>query len=127
MPFERLVEVLNPARSLARHPLFQVMLTLQNNAAASLELAGLGSAFEPVASASAKFDLSVSLAEQRGADGRPAGIAGVVEYATDLFDRASVAALAGRPVRPLAAAVAGGAPPPAPPRPTLPPPRPPHP
>src|SRR5258708_18662220 len=95
MPFERLVEVLNPARSLARHPLFQVMLTLQNNAAASLELAGLGSAFEPVASASAKFDLSVSLAEQRGADGRPAGIAGVVEYATDLFDRASGSALAG--------------------------------
>src|SRR5258708_23974534 len=96
MPFERLVEVLNPARSLARHPLFQVMLTLQNNAAASLELAGLGSAFEPVASASAKFDLSVSLAEQRGADGRPAGVAGGVGDATHLFDRARLAALAGR-------------------------------
>ena len=77
MPFERLVEVINPARSLARHPLFQVMLALQNNVAVRLELPGLRSAFEPVATASAKFDLSVSLSEQRAADGTPAGIAGV--------------------------------------------------
>ena len=92
LPFERLVEVLNPARSLARHPLFQVMLVLQNNAAAGLELAGLDVRFEPVAGASAKFDLSLSLGERRGVDGSPAGISGTLEYASDLFEASSVAA-----------------------------------
>ena len=61
LPFERLVEVLNPARSLARHPLFQVMLALQNNAPVSLDLVGLSVSVELVDTASAKFDLSISL------------------------------------------------------------------
>src|SRR5262249_24513475 len=88
-------------------PLFQVMLALQNNAPANLELPGLVAILEPVDTASAKFDLFFDLAEQRrGSDGQPAGIDGVLEYATDLFDRASVEALAGRLVRLLEAAVA---------------------
>ncbi|HEX9373573.1 MAG TPA: condensation domain-containing protein, partial [Roseiflexaceae bacterium] len=106
VPFERLVEVLNPARSLARHPLFQVMLALQNAGAIDLDLAGLTAVPEPVATSSAKFDLSVSLGEQRGPDGTPAGITGVVEYATDLFDRTSIEALVQRLVRLLETAVA---------------------
>ena len=106
LPFERLVEALNPARSLARHPLFQVMLAFQNNAEPGLALPGLAVAFEPVASRSAQFDLSVSLGERHAADGSPAGIDGVIEYATDLFERASVEALAGRLVRLLEAAAA---------------------
>ena len=105
LPFERLVEVLNPARSLSRHPLFQVMLAFQNNAEVHLDLPGLSATFEPVTTASAKFDLSVSLGEQRAADGTPAGITGVVEYATDLFDRKSVEALVERLIRLLEAAV----------------------
>ncbi|MEK6230027.1 MAG: condensation domain-containing protein, partial [Actinomycetota bacterium] len=106
VPFERLVEALNPARSLSRHPLFQVMLAFQNNAAVALELDGLEASFEPVATATSKFDLSLSLGEARSADGEPAGLAGTLEYASDLFDRSSVAALAGRLVRLLEAAVA---------------------
>src|SRR5262249_3517877 len=106
LPFERLVEVLNPARSLSRHPLFQVMLAFQNQGAVELDLSGLRARFEPGASASAKFDLSVSLAERRAADGSPAGIEGVLEYATDLFERSSVERLAERLVRLLSAAVA---------------------
>ena len=106
LPFERLGESVNPARSLARHPLFQVMLAFQSNAPVGLDLPGLTTAFEPVAATTAKFDLSVSLGEQRGRDGTPMGIHGVLEYATDLFDRASVEAMAGRLVRLLEAALA---------------------
>src|SRR5262249_39928909 len=106
LPFERLVEVLNPSRSLSRHPLFQVMLVLQNNAAPRLELPGLSVSAEPVVAAGANVDLSVSLIEERGADGRPGGIAGIIEYATDLFDRASVEAIADRLIRLLHAAIA---------------------
>ena len=106
VPFERLVEVLNPARSLSRHPLFQVMLALQNTADVRFELAGLRARLEPVATASAKFDLSLSLCERRGADGSPAGIDGVLEYAADLFDRSSIEALSLRLVRLLEGMVA---------------------
>ena len=106
LPFERLVEVLNPSRSLARHPLFQVVLTLQNNAAVSIDLAELSASVEAVATSSAKFDLTLSLGEERAADGSAAGIHGMLEYATDLFDRESVEALGGRLIRLLEASVA---------------------
>ena len=107
LPFERLVEVLNPARSLSRHPLFQVMLALQNNAAAELRPAGAdrqrSNRSRPPAPSSTCRSASASSAR---ADGSPAGIGGVLEYATDLFDRASVEALGARLVRLLEAAVA---------------------
>src|SRR5258708_16185879 len=90
LPFERLVEVLNPARSLSRHPLFQVMLGLQNDAEPALNLVELSGRPEPVAITSAKFDLSLDLVEQRAGDGAPQGINGVIEYASDLFGRVTV-------------------------------------
>ncbi|MFD0346615.1 condensation domain-containing protein [Kitasatospora aburaviensis] len=103
MPFERLVEELNPGRSLARHPLFQVMFTLQNGRPAELALSGLRVAPYDHAAGSAKFDLFVGLIEQRAADGAGDGLAGWIEYSTDLFDRETAQALADRFVRVLAA------------------------
>ena len=101
LPFERLVEVLNPARSLSRHPLFQVMLAFEAGeaGAATLELPGLAVTPQPIATASAKFDLSVGLVERRLADGTPGGIDGVLEYASDLFDEATVEAMGRRLIR----------------------------
>src|SRR5205823_2658974 len=61
---------------------------------------------EAVTTSSAKFDLTLSLAEHRALDGSPAGIGGVIEYATDLFDRESAEALGARLNRLLEAAVA---------------------
>ncbi|MFF9088256.1 amino acid adenylation domain-containing protein [Streptomyces sp. NPDC014991] len=108
LPFERLVEEINPARSLARHPLFQVMLVLHNAISdrPRAELDGLPVRVESAEAPVAKFDLSVSLWERRTEDGRPDGIAGQIEYATDLFDTATAETLAARLTRLLTAAVA---------------------
>ena len=78
LPFERLVEVLNPARSLSRHPLFQVMLAFEAGEADAphSNCRGLRSRPQPMTTASAKFDLSVGLVEHRAADGQPGGIDG---------------------------------------------------
>ena len=106
VPFEHLVEVLNPARSLAHHPLFQVLLALQNAPEGDFEPAGLEVSEVVVSTGTAKLDLAITLAERRGPDGSPGGLVGAVEYATDLFDPATVETLFARLVRVLEAAVA---------------------
>ncbi|WP_406215994.1 amino acid adenylation domain-containing protein [Streptomyces decoyicus] len=106
VPFEHLVEVLNPARSAARHPLFQVLLTLHHTHDLVVDLPGLHCRAEGTQSQSAKFDLLFRLAERRTADGLPGGLEGTVEFSTDLFDRGTVADLATRFERLLDAAVA---------------------
>ena len=95
LPFERLVEVLNPARSAARHPLFQVVLAMQNNVPTEFDLGGVTVAMTPIYHDTAKFDLSFKLLERRGPAGEPQGIAGAVEYNGDLFDLATVEVIAG--------------------------------
>ncbi|MEE1756674.1 amino acid adenylation domain-containing protein, partial [Streptomyces sp. SP18CS02] len=106
VPFERLVEELNPVRSPARHPLFQVMLVLQNNAVATPGLPGLDLVEQSVLSLDvAKFDLTFDVTEGYDDTGRPTGIRGSLQYAVDLFDRGSVEVLVARLVRLLQAAV----------------------
>ncbi|HEX2189524.1 MAG TPA: amino acid adenylation domain-containing protein, partial [Longimicrobiaceae bacterium] len=85
IPFEQVVELVQPARSLAHSPLFQVMFAWQNAPASRLELPGLRlSAGDAAPRATAKLDLLLSLWEDEGR------IAGEVEYATSLFEQATV-------------------------------------
>src|SRR3984885_14892276 len=94
VPFERLVEVLAPARSMARHPLFQVLLGLENNAAGRLELPGIEAELVPADTGAARFDLAWVL------EGAPdGGLRGSLEFAEDLFDRVTAEGLAARFVR----------------------------
>ncbi|WP_158103132.1 non-ribosomal peptide synthetase, partial [Streptomyces tricolor] len=96
LPFERLVEIVAPARSLSHHPLFQVILTFQNSSDIDVDLPGLTVRDHPLEAASAKFDLSFALEEQVDDEGVPAGMSGSVEFATDLFDRETAVAVADR-------------------------------
>ncbi|WP_405776078.1 amino acid adenylation domain-containing protein [Streptomyces sp. NBC_00859] len=82
VPFERLVELVNPTRSFARNPLFQVLVQLDSGAGAALELPGIEAAPEPFGWESVKFDLALFFTE--GAEGE--GLRATLEYATDLFD-----------------------------------------
>ena len=95
LPFERLVELLNPERSLAHHPLFQVMVALDHGAMDPDQGAFAEEMESPFADI-AKFDLSFDFEELRGANGAPAGLALTVEYATDLFEHATAHAMAER-------------------------------
>ncbi|MGW0042828.1 non-ribosomal peptide synthase/polyketide synthase [Rhodococcus sp. NPDC003348] len=108
-PFERLVEVLAPARSQARHPLFQVMLSLQNQAQTDLELPGLSVRVLDYDEQVSKFDLHLTLTDQVGPGGELSGIQSELTYATDLFDRSTVEEFAQRFVRVLDAVVSAPA------------------
>nr|WP_218003847.1 non-ribosomal peptide synthetase [Nocardia pneumoniae] len=106
VPFERLVEVLNPVRSTARHPLFQVGLSFQNLARATLELPDLSVETVAIDTQLSQFDLHLIVADGYDEDGNPAGIGGFITYATDLFDRDTVQDFVDRLSRIIRAAVA---------------------
>ncbi|MFE4262813.1 amino acid adenylation domain-containing protein [Streptomyces sp. NPDC056883] len=106
VPFERLVEAVNPQRSLSRHPLFQVIFGLDAGGDGPVSLPGLTVAQEAVPVVFSRFDLGFTFTEHHGTDSGPAGIGGLLHYSTDLFDQETVETLVTRMVRVMEAAVA---------------------
>jgi nonribosomal peptide synthetase DhbF len=101
VPFDTLVEAINPERSAAYQPLFQVMLGLQNYARPDLELAGLTLEVEQTTPTTSKVDLFFNMAtDDSGA------LRGDISYATDVFDRETVEAIGARFARALEQLVA---------------------
>ncbi len=100
LPFERLVDELQLVRDLAYSPLFQTMFAFQNVPGVELEVAELVIKGLQIDSQSAKFDLTLGLQETA------AGVVGDLQYATDLFDRSTIARWVGQLEQLLAAAVA---------------------
>ncbi|MDT8916006.1 non-ribosomal peptide synthetase [Amycolatopsis sp. PS_44_ISF1] len=96
-PFERLVEVLNPERSAAYHPLFQVLIALDDGFGRQpLRLPGVKVEKWPESVDTAKFDLSVDFEVSRNSSGEPQELRVILEYAEDLFDRGTVVAMGDR-------------------------------
>jgi non-ribosomal peptide synthetase component F len=91
LPFDKLVEVLNPERNLSRAPLFQVKLVMQNAPTPPLELPGLTLGFLEVDNGTAEFDLLLNVMET---EQQLIGL--VLAYKTDLFDDSSIARILGR-------------------------------
>lgn len=100
VPFERLVEELQPERTPDRSPLFQVAFALQNAPTETLELAGLTLSPMPMENGTAKFDLTLFIWE------RGDTLTGALEYSTDLFDETTIQRMAGHFQSLLAAMVA---------------------
>ncbi|MBY4128506.1 amino acid adenylation domain-containing protein [Rhodococcus fascians] len=102
IPFERLVEILDPARSTARHPLFQVALFFQNLGAAELVLPGLSVSAVEFDTGTAKFDLQIAISDMADDDGWSVEF----NYATDLFDPSGVESIEARLMRVLGTVIA---------------------
>ncbi|MEU4890933.1 amino acid adenylation domain-containing protein [Streptomyces sp. NPDC044780] len=107
IPFEQVVEAVNPARSPARNPLFQVLMPFNSNLdSTAIGLPGLTVEPESAPLDIAKVDLSFNLREEFDTAGNPLGVDGEIEYSSDLFDRETVATIGERLHRVLAAVTA---------------------
>ncbi|RAJ45598.1 non-ribosomal peptide synthase protein (TIGR01720 family)/amino acid adenylation domain-containing protein [Kitasatospora sp. SolWspMP-SS2h] len=102
LPFDRLVELVNPERSLGRHPLFQVMVQYRKEAGGLDRLLGARTALLPDPVHAARFDLAFTFVES--ADGTRTDL--TVIHAEDLFDRATARLFGTRLLRVLDQALA---------------------
>ncbi|WP_285406325.1 AMP-binding protein, partial [Luteibacter sp. ME-Dv--P-043b] len=96
LPFERLVDLTHPERVTGRHPLFQVAFIMNNHAQAALNFADVIVTDHSIDTVQAKYDLAFSFAESRDEAGQPIALQLGIEYATDLFDEATVARMVQR-------------------------------
>ncbi|MFB6622945.1 amino acid adenylation domain-containing protein [Streptomyces sp. NPDC056374] len=106
VPFESVVERLNPTRSLSRNPLFQVMVGYHARTDEALRLPGLEAGYLPHRIGTAKFDLVFSFTEHTSADGAADSLGCRLEFATELFDRETAERIADRLGRLVATLVA---------------------
>jgi amino acid adenylation domain-containing protein len=100
LPFEMLVEALQPERNLSHTPLFQVAFLLQNAPTSEVEMTGLSISHLSTESVTSKFDLTLAIGNT------DTGLVGVWEYNTDLFDASTIARMADHFVTLLEAIVA---------------------
>ncbi|MFK0112026.1 amino acid adenylation domain-containing protein [Streptomyces sp. NPDC091217] len=85
VPFEQVVEALNPPRRPGHHPFTDVVLALQNNVRAALRLPGAETSIEVLRPGAARFQLLVDVTEDHTEDGSPAGLTVTVEHRRDVF------------------------------------------
>ncbi len=89
LPFEKLVQELQPERDLSKHPLFQVAVSLQNTPITALKLPGLTLTPFEIENSTSKLDLELHFWQSS------AGLAAQITYSTDLFDRSTILRMAG--------------------------------
>ncbi|MGN9760595.1 amino acid adenylation domain-containing protein [Streptomyces sp. SD31] len=106
VPFEEVVDALNPVRPPGRQPFTEVVLALQNNARAEVELPGAEAGVEPLRTGTARFELLVDVTDDHGPAGAPDGMTLVFEYRTSCLEPEFVQWLADAVVEALRAAAA---------------------
>ncbi|HEY4034598.1 MAG TPA: amino acid adenylation domain-containing protein [Ktedonobacteraceae bacterium] len=89
LPFEKLVEQLNPERNMSYHPLFQALFTLRSDPPSAFDLPGLHLQLTEIENETAKFDLSLTLKDTEQ------GLTGTWEYSTELFELATISRMGG--------------------------------